>query len=139
MDEIVTATESSRRFNTAILTAFAALALVLSLLGIYGVLAYTVTQRTREIAIRMALGATRKDVLLRTLRYALTVAGIACGLIASIGLTRFLGSLLYDVKPLDGVTIASAVIVLFGCCALAGLWPARRSALIDPIKALRAE
>lgn len=141
MDEIVTATESSRRFNTAILTAFAALALVLSLLGIYGVLAYTVTQRMREIAIRMALGATRKDVLLRTLRYALTVAaaGIACGLIASIGLTRFLGSLLYDVKPLDGVTIAGAVIVLFGCCALAGLWPARRAALIDPIQALRAE
>jgi putative ABC transport system permease protein len=141
MDEIVTATESSRRFNTAILTAFAALALVLSLLGIYGVLAYTVTQRTREIAIRMALGATRKDVLLRTLRYALTVAaaGIACGLTASIGLTRFLGSLLYDVKPLDGVTIASAVIVLFGCCALAGLWPAKRAALIDPIQALRAE
>ena len=141
MDEIVAATESSRRFNTAILTAFAAIALVLSLLGIYGVLAYAVAQRTREIAIRMALGASRGVVLLRTLRYALTVAatGVAGGLIASIGLTRFLASLLYGVKPLDWVTIAGAVIVLFGCCALAGLWPARRAASIDPMRALRTE
>jgi putative ABC transport system permease protein len=141
MDEIVAATESSRRFNTAILTAFAAIALVLSLLGIYGVLAYAVTQRTREIAIRMALGASREVMLLRTLRYALTVAtaGIAGGLIVSIGLTGFLGSLLYGVKPLDWMTIAGAVMVLFGCCALAGLWPARRAASIDPMRTLRTE
>jgi ABC-type antimicrobial peptide transport system permease subunit len=141
MDEIVTATQSSRRFNTAILTAFAAIALVLSLLGIYGVLTYAVAQRTREIAIRMALGASRKVVLLRTLRNALTVAvtGVAAGLIASAGLTHFLKSLLYGVKPLDSAAIGGAVLVLFCCSALAALIPAQRAASIDPMRALRAE
>jgi predicted permease len=141
MDEIVAATESSRRFNTALLTAFAAIALVLSLLGTYGVLAYTVTQRTREIAIRMALGASRQIVLLRILRYALTLAatGVIGGLIASIGLMHFLRSLLYGVKPLDSVTIAGAVLVLLCCSALAALIPAQRAASIDPMRALRAE
>jgi len=105
------------------------------------VLAYAVEQRTREIAIRMALGASRKTVLLRTLRYALTLAaiGVAGGLVASLGLTRFLVTLLYGVRPLDGVTIAGAVVVLLGCCAFAGLWPARRAASIDPMRTLRAE
>ncbi len=141
MDEIVAATESSRRFNTAILSAFAGIALVLALLGVYGVLAYGVTQQTRETAIRMALGASRGVVLLRTLRYALAVAtaGVACGLIVSVGLTRFLSSLLYGVKPLDWVTIAGTLVVLFACCALAGFWPARRAASIDPMQALRTE
>lgn len=141
MDEIVTATESSRRFNTAILTAFAAIALVLSLLGIYGVLAYAVEQRTREIAIRMALGASRAAVLLRILRFAMTlaIAGVTAGLAASMGLTHFLKSLLYGVRPLDYATIAGAVVVLLGCCAFAGLGPARRAASIDPMRTLRAE
>jgi putative ABC transport system permease protein len=141
MDEVVAATQSSRRFNTTILTAFAAIALVLSLLGIYGVLTYAVAQRTREIAIRMALGASRKIVLLRTLRHALTIAvtGVAGGLIASIGLMHFLKSLLYGVKPLDGATIAGAVIVLLCCSALAASIPARRAASIDPMRTLRAE
>ncbi len=141
MDEIVTATESSRRFNTAILTAFAGIALVLSLLGIYGVLAYAVEQRTREIAIRMALGASRVAVLVRIMRFAMTlaIAGVTAGLAASLGLTHFLKSLLYGVRPLDYATIAGAVVVLLGCCAFAGLGPARRAASIDPMRTLRAE
>jgi predicted permease len=141
MDEIVAATESSRRFNTVILSAFAAIALMLSLLGIYGVLSYSVTERTREIAIRMALGATRNIVLLRTLRYALTLAaiGVAAGLIASVGITHFLVSLLYGVKPLDSAAIVGAVFVLFACAALAGWLPARRAASIDPMQVLRSE
>jgi putative ABC transport system permease protein len=141
MDEIVAATESSRRFNTAILTAFAAIALLLCLLGIYGVLAYAVAQRTRETAIRMALGASRKVVLLQTLRYALTVAvtGVAGGLIASVGLMRFLKSLLYGVTPQDSATIGGAVLVLLCCTVLAALIPARRATSIDPMQALRAE
>lgn len=141
MDEIVAATESSRRFNTVILSAFAAIALLLSLLGIYGVLSYAVTQRTREIAIRIALGAPRKVVLMRTLRHALALAatGVSSGLIASIGVTHFLKSLLYGVRPLDGATVAGAVLVLLCCCVVAGLWPARRAASIDPMQTLRME
>ncbi len=141
MDEIVAATESSRRFNTAILTAFAAIALLLSLLGIYGVMAYSVTERTREIAIRMALGATRRTVSLKTLRYAMKLAciGVMVGVVSSFGLTRLLGSLLYGVKPLDSVSIAGAVVVLFSCTALAGWFPAHRASQIDPMQALREE
>jgi ABC-type antimicrobial peptide transport system permease subunit len=89
----------------------------------------------------MALGASREVVLLRTLRDALMVAtaGVAAGLIVSVGLTRFLSSLLYGVKPLDWVTITATVVVLFGCCGLAGFWPARRAASIDPMQALRTD
>jgi predicted permease len=141
MDQVVAATETSRRFNTGILTAFAAIALALALLGIYGVLAYSVTERAREIAIRMALGATRQQVLWTTLRNAMALAGvgITAGLVASVGLTRFLGSLLYDVKPLDAGAIVGAALVLAGCAAAAGFIPARRAASIDPMRALRMD
>jgi putative ABC transport system permease protein len=141
MQEVVAATETSRRFNTGILSAFAAIALALALLGIYGVLAYSVTERAREIAIRMALGATRQQVLLTTLRNALALAGvgIVLGLVASAALTRFLSSLLYNVRPLDPSAIAGAALVLIVCAAAAGLIPARRAASIDPMRALRTE
>ena len=141
MDEIVAATESSRRFNTTILTSFAGIALFLSLLGIYGVMAYSVSERTREIAIRMALGATRGSVLLRTLRHAfsLTTIGVAIGVTASLGLTRLLSSLLYDVKPLDTLVIISTIILLFICSSLAAWLPAHRAASVDPMQALRTE
>jgi putative ABC transport system permease protein len=141
MDEIVAATESSRRFNTVILTSFAGIALLLSLLGIYGVVAYSVSERTREIAIRMAFGATREGVLLRTLRHAflLTAFGAALGLVASLGLTRLLSSLLYDVKPLDGPVMSGAILLLFLCSFLAAALPARRAAGVEPMQALRTE
>ena len=141
MDEIVAATESSRRFNTAILTSFAGIALSLSLLGIYGVVAYSVSERTSEIAIRMALGATRQSVLLKTLRHAfsLTVLGGTIGLAASLGLTRLLSGLLYNVKPLDVSVMISALILLFVCSSLAALIPARRAASVEPMRALRSE
>ena len=141
MDEIVAATESSRRFNTIILSSFAAIALLLSLLGLYGVLAYSVAERTREIAIRMALGATRESVLKRVLRSALslTALGAGIGLVASLGLTRALTSLLFNVKPLDGMVMLCAVVLLFMCSALAAWLPARRAASVDPMRALRLE
>jgi predicted permease len=141
MDEIVAATESSRRFNTVILTSFAGIALLLSLLGIYGVMAYSVSERTSEIAIRMALGATRDSVLLRTLRHAfsLTMLGGTIGLAASLGLTRFLSGLLYNVRPLDVSVMISALILLFVCSSLAALIPASRAASVEPMQALRSE
>jgi ABC-type antimicrobial peptide transport system permease subunit len=141
MDEVVAATETSRRFNTGILVVFAGIALALSLLGIYGVLAYSVTERARDIAIRMALGANRHQVLWATLHNALALAssGIAVGFVASAGLTRFLSSLLYDVKPLDAGAMMGAVAVLLVCSALAGWLPARRAASVDPMRALRTE
>jgi predicted permease len=141
MSERIAASEAPRRFNTAVLAAFAAIALLLALLGIYGVLAYAVTERTREIAIRMALGATREDVLRRTIGSALLLAagGIAAGLAASIGLTHLMESMLYGVKPLDGVAITGAAVILLLCAALAGWLPARRAAGVDPMDALRSE
>ena len=141
MDEIVAATESSRRFNTVILTSFAGIALLLSLLGIYGVMAYSVSERTSEIAIRMALGATRDGVLLKTLRHAfsLTMLGGTIGLAASLGLTRLLSGLLYNLRPLDVSVMMSALILLFVCSSLAALIPARRAASVEPMQALRSE
>jgi predicted permease len=141
MDEIVAATESSRRFNTIIVTSFAGIALFLSLLGIYGIMAYSVSERTREIAIRMALGATRGTVLLQTLRYAflLTTIGVIIGVAASLGLTRLLSSLLYGVKPLDALVMIGTIILLFICSSLAAWLPARRAASVDPMQALRIE
>jgi len=141
MDEIVAATESSRRFNTIILTSFAGIALLLSLLGIYGVMAYSVSERTSEIAIRMALGATRQSVVLNILRYSfsLTSLGGTIGLTASLGLTRLLSGLLYNVKPLDVSVMISALILLFACSSLASFLPARRAAAVQPMQALRSE
>jgi ABC-type antimicrobial peptide transport system permease subunit len=114
---------------------------LLSLLGIYGVMAYSVSERTSEIAIRMALGATRKSVLLKTLRhsFSLTLLGGTIGLAASLGLTRLLSGLLYNVKPLDVAVMTCTLILLFSCSSLAALAPARRAASVDPMQALRSE
>ena len=141
MDTVVSSTEAPRRFNTLVLSGFAGVALLLSLLGIYGVLAYSVHERSREIAIRMALGATRESVLGRILRSALVLAGIGTviGVAASLWLTRFLESLLYGIKPLDISALMGAVLVLLACAVFAGWLPARRAASIDPMQTLRSE
>jgi len=141
MDAVVSSTEAPRRFSTLLLSSFAAVALLLSLLGIYGVLAYSVSERTREIAIRMALGATRESVLSRVLRSALSLAaiGVAAGLAVSLWLTHFLESLLYGVKPLDMPAFLGATLILLACALLAGWLPARRAASVDPMQTLRSE
>jgi len=141
MNEVIAAPESSRKFNTAIITSFAAIALSLSVLGIYGTMAYSVGQRAREIAIRMAVGATRENVQLRTLRSALTLTGtgIGAGLILSVAFAKLLSSLLFNVKPLDGVAISGAVAVLLACSPLAAWLPARRAASVEPMRVLRLE
>jgi putative ABC transport system permease protein len=123
------------------LSVFAVIAAILAAIGIYGVLAYAVVQRTREIGIRMALGAQRAQVLGLVLRKGatLTVAGIALGLAGAAAGTRLLQDLLFGVTPLDPTTFA-AVSVLFGLVAtLASYLPARRATTVDPMVALRSE
>jgi putative ABC transport system permease protein len=141
MDEVVAASEAPRRFNTVILTSFAGVALLLSLLGIYGTMSYIVTERTREIAIRMAVGADRKSVLVRILRksLALTALGILAGLLVSAEVIHVASSLLFGVKPFDVLAITGAVGTLLLCSIIAAWIPARRAALVEPIKLLRFE
>ncbi len=141
MDEVISATESSRRFNTVIVTAFGATALFLSLLGIYGTMAYTVAQRNREIAICIAVGASRGNILLGTLAKAMKITGlgIAGGLALSLALTRLIADFLFDVKPLDTTAMAGAVSLLLVCSILAAWLPAKRAASVDPMRLLRFE
>jgi predicted permease len=129
------------RMAASLLAVFAGLSLVLSVIGIYGVMAYAVSQRTRELGIRMALGASRRDVLrlvvMQGLR--LTVMGVAFGLIASFALTRLITSLLYDVSPTDIVTFTVVPALLAAAALLASYLPALRATRIDPMVALRYE
>jgi ABC-type antimicrobial peptide transport system permease subunit len=122
-------------------TAFGATALFLSLLGIYGTMAYTVAQRNREIAICIAVGASREKILLGTLGKALKITGlgIAGGLALSLALTRLIASFLFDVKPLDPTVMAGAVSLLLVCSMIAAWIPAKRAASVDPMRLLRFE
>ena len=141
MDDLLTDSVSQRRVSAVLLILFAALALVLAAVGIYGVLSYAVNQRTQEIGIRMAVGAQRADVQKMILRHTLklTIMGILAGGLASLGLDRFLSSLLYGVNSHDPVTLA-AVACLLMCVAVAAAYvPARRAMSIDPLAALRCE
>ncbi len=141
MQELVYRSVSEPRLNMALLAAFAALALVLAAVGIYGVMSYSVTQRTREIGVRMALGARRADVLRSVVSQGAkrAAAGIALGLIGALFLTRFLTSLLFGVKPTDPVTLAAVAALLAAIALLACYIPARRATRIDPLAALRCE
>jgi predicted permease len=141
MDQLISTSVAQPRLNLSLLVAFAALALVLSAVGVYGVMAYAVTQRTHEIGIRMALGALPSDVLRQVLAEGgrLAAAGVALGLIAALALTRLMASLLFGVKPTDPVTFI-AVAAMLVCVALAACYiPARRATHVDPIIALRYE
>jgi len=141
MEEVVAATESPRRFNTIILTAFASIAMLLSLLGIYGTMAYAVTERNREIAIRMAVGASRENVLRSILASAFTVTavGVVIGLVLSAGVTRMAASLLFDVKPFDWMVMLAAMVMLLLSSGVAAWLPARRAASVEPMQLLRFE
>ena len=127
------------RFYTALLALFAGVALVLAATGIFGVMSYTVAQRTREIGIRMALGARAPDVLRMVLGRAVTLAaiGAAFGVPAAMLLGRVLRQQLFGVTLLDPLTLAGVVLVLGVSAAAAGLLPARRAAGLDPARALR--
>jgi putative ABC transport system permease protein len=130
-----------RRFNLFLLGTFAAAALLMAVVGIYGVIAYSVTQRTREIGIRMALGAQRGEVVRMVVKQGMGIAisGIVIGLAAALGLTRFMASMLYDVRPNDPSTFALVAITLAVTAALASWGPALKAALVDPLIALRYE
>jgi predicted permease len=127
------------RAQTRLLAFFGLLALLLSSIGIYGVMAYSVAQRTREIGIRMALGARSQNVLLMVVRQGMTLVGVgvALGLIAAFAVTRLIGSLLFGVGAADPVTFVIASLLLLVVAALAGYLPARRATKVDPLIALR--
>ncbi|HET9276498.1 MAG TPA: ABC transporter permease [Gemmatimonadales bacterium] len=137
----VTEAMAPTRFLLALTSTFAGLALILAALGLYGVIAYSARQRTREIGVRVALGATDRDVRRLILGHGLVVAaiGIVLGLAASAALTRVVSSYLVGVSATDPVTFAGVPVVLLGVSALASYLPARRAATIDPVRALREE
>jgi putative ABC transport system permease protein len=134
-------TLAERTFGLALLALFGLLALLLAAVGIYGVISYAVSLRTREVGIRMALGAGRRNVLAMVLRQGLALIGLglALGFAASLALTRFLSSLLYEVRPTDLATSLAVAAVLAAVALLASYLPARRAASVDPMVALRYE
>jgi len=140
-EEVVARSIASQRFSLILLGAFAGLALLLAGIGIYGVLSYLVGQRTHEIGVRMALGAQRLDVLRMVLQdgACMTLAGTAIGVVAALGLTQLMASMLFGVRPTDPVTFGLVTVVLCGIALFACYLPARRAAKVDPMAALRYE
>lgn len=141
MNEVVAASLATPRLTGFLLMAFASIALALAAIGIYGVLAYVVSQRTQEIGIRLAIGADRSEVLAMVLRQGLTLAGIgiAAGLLGAVALSRLMATLLYGVGPNDPLTFAAVAAGLFLVALAASVLPARRATRVSPMTALRAE
>jgi len=141
MDQLLADSIAPRRFHMLLLGVFAALGLALAAIGIYGVVSYSVVERTQEIGIRIALGARAPDVLRQALRQGIPPAmiGLAAGLVGAAALTRLLVSLLYGVTPTDPLTFAAVSALLAGVALLAAYLPARRATRVDPVQALRYE
>ena len=141
MDQVISTTTAPRRFNALLLGVFAAIALVLATLGIYSVISYSITLRTQEIGIRMALGANRPAILLMVLRKGLVLSliGTAIGLAGAFALTRWMSSLLFGVSASDPATYMITLFVALGAALLACSIPASRATRVDPLVALRYE
>jgi putative ABC transport system permease protein len=141
MDELISGSMSQRRFAMILLAVFAGVAIALAAVGIYGVTSYSVTQRSHEIGIRMALGARRRDVLnlVVTQGLKLVIGGVAIGLAGAFALTRVMSSLLFGVSPTDPLVFVMTSVALTGLALAASFIPARRATKVDPMVALRYE
>lgn len=141
MDDLVRRSVSADRFATVLLALLAGLALTLSATGIYGVLSFLVAQRTHEIGLRMALGASGRAVVAMVMGESLrlTLGGCAIGLVVALGLARPAASLLYGVRPIDPLTFAFVLALMAGVALAAALLPARRASRLDPMVALRQD
>jgi putative ABC transport system permease protein len=141
MDDVVAHSMSPQRFNFLLLAAFAALALLLAAVGIYGVLSYTVRRRVREIGIRMALGASHSDVLKMVVTDGMKpiLAGVGIGLVAALALSRLVASLIFGVHPTDPLTFTAVVLILVTVGIIANILPAYRATRIEPVRILREE
>ncbi len=139
LDDILDRSMARTSFTLVMLAIAAAVALALGLVGIYGVISYVVSQRTREIGVRMAVGAHSRDVRRMVLRQGMILAGIgvAIGLVAAVGLTRLMSSLLYGVEATDPVTFGAVSALLTAVALVASYLPALRASRIDPLEALR--
>jgi len=141
MDDVFSRSAARQRFQALLLSAFAAISLLLCAIGLYGLLSYLVAQRTLEIGVRMALGAPRQSVLTMVLRRGMVLAaiGVALGIAVSLGLTNLLKGMLFGTKPLDALTFIGVSTVLLLVCLLASSGPAYRAARLDPVKTLREQ
>jgi putative ABC transport system permease protein len=141
MDQVITDTLWQQRFNLQLIGLFAGLALVLAAVGLYGVMSYSVAQRTREVGLRMALGAQRRDVIKLIVGQGMRLAlcGVGIGLLGAFALTRLLATLLFGVKPTDLLTFTSVAVCLLAVAFVACYVPARRATKVDPLEALRYE
>jgi putative ABC transport system permease protein len=141
LEDVLIDSVAPRRFNVFLLTTFAGTALLLAVIGIYGVIAFSVAQRMREIGVRLALGAERRAVVTMVVRQGMRIAaaGIVLGIVAALALTRVIAGLLYEVTPTDPLTFAAAIGALSLAALAACAGPAARAALVNPIVALRCE
>jgi putative ABC transport system permease protein len=141
MQEIVDTSVASRRFQSVLAAGFATVGLLLALLGIYGALSYTTSLRTRELGLRLALGARRGEILREVLGQGgrVAVVGVALGIAVSLGVTRLIGSLLFGVSASDPVTFAAVSALMLATMLAACLLPARRATRVEPLTALRYE
>jgi putative ABC transport system permease protein len=140
-DELLAESLGGQRFQTTLLSIFGASALLLSAIGLYGLLAYSVARRRREIGIRAALGAARSDIVRLVVREGLwrALPGVALGILGAAAATRLLASALFGVSPTDTGTLSAVAVALVAACLLASYLPARRAAAIEPATALRTE
>jgi putative ABC transport system permease protein len=141
MNDIRSESVAPERLNLTLLSIFAAIALILAIVGIYGVMSYSVTQRTHEIGIRLAIGAQPRDVFRMILGHGmlLTLIGIGAGLLGAFGLTRLMATMLFGVKPTDPLTFAGVAVLLTAVALIACYIPGRRATKVDPVNSLRYE